>query len=235
MWLALDGWNDWLGKGCFILKTKYEPRRQCSPGLIYRMEIPKSVILLFAKRETPLCLETREKGRIRMQLKKLHRLLERKVKYIYDWHTESLLFFYLFQYIFRLSSSIGPYSNKSDGYFAHFKQVHEDLYHFFFQVSYPYPPSSLSRSAYRLLLLQPPSASNGLCSSIQGLNQLLLESSMSMVPGLQKWEFLQRAYFLPWSLRPLRDVERLFPQIVSYLRERVFLHMWNAWDTVEVL
>ncbi|MCW4021524.1 MAG: TATA-box-binding protein [Candidatus Bathyarchaeota archaeon] len=65
-----------LEKSAFTLgKTMYEPEQ--FPGLIYRMEIPKVVILLFASGKL-VCTGAKKEGDVYTAVEKLHKRLEKE-------------------------------------------------------------------------------------------------------------------------------------------------------------
>ena len=78
---ALGGLID-LEKAAFSLgKTMYEPEQ--FPGLIYRMEEPKVVILLFASGKL-VCTGAKKEQDVYDAVEKLHVLLEEKGLIFYD-------------------------------------------------------------------------------------------------------------------------------------------------------
>jgi transcription initiation factor TFIID TATA-box-binding protein len=78
---ALGGMID-LEKAAFTLgKTMYEPEQ--FPGLIYRMDEPKVVILLFASGKL-VCTGAKREQDVYDAVQKLHTLLEEKSLIFYD-------------------------------------------------------------------------------------------------------------------------------------------------------
>lgn len=78
---SLGGMID-LEKAAYTLgKTMYEPEQ--FPGLIYRMEVPKVVILLFASGKL-VCTGAKKEGDVYTAVDELHALLEEKSLIFYD-------------------------------------------------------------------------------------------------------------------------------------------------------
>ena len=78
---SLGGMID-LEKAAFTLgKTMYEPEQ--FPGLIYRMDVPKVVILLFASGKL-VCTGAKQEQDVFTAVEKLHVLLEEKKLIFYD-------------------------------------------------------------------------------------------------------------------------------------------------------
>jgi len=78
---GLGGMID-LEKAAYTLgRTMYEPEQ--FPGLIYRMEIPKVVILLFASGKL-VCTGAKREQDVYDAVEKLHTLLEEKSLIFYD-------------------------------------------------------------------------------------------------------------------------------------------------------
>ena len=78
---SLGGMID-LEKAAFTLgKTMYEPEQ--FPGLIYRMDVPKVVILLFASGKL-VCTGAKQEGDVFIAVEKLHILLEEKELIFYE-------------------------------------------------------------------------------------------------------------------------------------------------------
>ena len=78
---SLGGMID-LEKAAFTLgKTMYEPEQ--FPGLIYRMEVPKVVILLFASGKL-VCTGAKKEGDVYIAVEQLHVLLEEKGLIFYE-------------------------------------------------------------------------------------------------------------------------------------------------------